>query len=79
MLVLVKSHLHSYKVDINSSYEILCINLPVASGNHILVTCYRPPDCDYAFIKDLHSVLVDLNSRFLVQNSFSAGTLIFPI
>lgn len=78
ILVLVKSHLHSYKVDINSSYEMLCVNLPVASGNHILVTCYRPLDCDYAFINDLHLVLADLNSRFPRAKFFLGGDFNLP-
>lgn len=78
VLVLIKSCVTSFPVPINTSHEILCVNITLPTSTNILVACYRAPDCDSSFIDDLYSVLLDLQTRFPHANYIICGDFNFP-
>lgn len=78
VLVFVRSNIASCSVAINCSLEIVCVKLSLKTCTNILIACYRPPDCDHTFTNDLHSVLVNLTSRFPNANYILCGDFNFP-
>lgn len=78
VLIFVKAALPSSHVQINTSHEIISVNISFPSSTNILIACYRAPDSEISFIYDLHSVMLDICRRFPRANYFLCGDFNFP-
>lgn len=78
VVVLTKPSLPSSRIDIDCRHEIMCINLNFPTSRTILIACYRPPDSDDDFTRELYSVVLHQTSCFPRSNILLCGDFNFP-
>lgn len=78
VLIAVSNEFVSFKVNVASELELVCVCIRLHHKDYILCACYRPPNSSSGFSEIFHDVLNKIHIRFPAAVFFVLGDFNLP-